>query len=184
MLNLRKSKLREKLLAYYFSNTEAVHYVRELANILEIDHANLSRELDNLENQGVFISHENGKQKYFQLNKRNPIFKELKGIIFKTIGLEGALRETFKALPDVNLAIIYGSFAQGKEDKISDADLLVVGDISLERIGGKIDDLEKKLQREINVIIYSPKEFLRKKKTDAFLKSILEKKYIVLKGNL
>lgn len=184
MLDLKKSKLREKLLVYYFSNPEAEHYIRELAQLLEVDHANLSRELDNLEKQGVFISHESGKQKYFQLNKRNPIFKELKGIIFKTIGIEGALRETFEALSDVNLAIIYGSFAQGKEDKISDVDLLVVGDISLERIGGKIDDLEKKLQREINVIIYSPKEFLRKKKIDAFLKSILGKKYIVLKGNL
>jgi len=184
MLDLKKSKLREKLLVYYFSNPEAEHYIRELAQLLEVDHANLSRELDNLENQGIFISHDRGKQKYFKLNKNNPIFKELKSIIFKTIGVEGILRNFFKNLSGVNLALIYGSFAQSKEDSLSDIDLLIVGDIDLEEISGKIDDLEKKLQREINVIIYSPKEFLRKKKTDAFLKGILEKKYIILKGNL
>jgi DNA-binding MarR family transcriptional regulator len=48
MLDLR-SKARQRLLAYFFTNPTARHHLRDLAERLRIDPANLSKELRRLE---------------------------------------------------------------------------------------------------------------------------------------
>lgn len=62
-----RSQLRRKLLAYYFTNPDARRYVRELASLLSLDAANLSRELAAGEWQGLFVSELSGIQKYYRL---------------------------------------------------------------------------------------------------------------------
>jgi len=47
MLDLR-SKARQRLLAYYFTNPTARHHLRDLAARLSIDPSNLSKELRRL----------------------------------------------------------------------------------------------------------------------------------------
>lgn len=180
MLNIFKSKLREKLLVYYFSSTDAEHYIRELSKILEVDATNLSRELAGLERQGFFVSQKRGQQKYFWLNKKHPLFKEIKDIISKTAGIAGSLKNTFGESPGLKFALLYGSFAKSEEDSFSDIDILLVGDIGFEEIGEMVSDLERKFQREINFKIYSLKEFLKKRNKDAFLRNILREKHVVL----
>ena len=85
-LDLESSTLKKKLLGYYFTNPENRYYVRELALRLSVDPTNLSKELRRLEKTGLFISHKQGNLKYFSLNSENPIYQELKSMIFKTIG--------------------------------------------------------------------------------------------------
>ena len=178
---LFKSELTKKIFAYYFTNPEVSHYVRELARILKTDPTNLSRELAALEKQGIFVSRLEGKQRHYRLNKINPLFKELKSIVLKTYGAAGSLKVLLNKLNGVDLAILYGSFAAGEEDQASDIDILIVGDIGPEQISEAIGELEDKLQREINVKTYSPDEFLKnKRKGDPFLKSVFASKYIVL----
>ena len=53
MLDFR-SKARQHLLAYYFSNPTARHHLRDLAERLGIDPSNLSKELGRLEREGLF----------------------------------------------------------------------------------------------------------------------------------
>jgi predicted transcriptional regulator len=67
MMDLR-SKLRRELFACYFTNPSASHYLRELAQLLRADPANLSRELASLQQQGLFISETRGRQKYFHFS--------------------------------------------------------------------------------------------------------------------
>ncbi len=69
---IANSKLRKKLIAYYFSNIEAEHYLREIASILNLDPSNLSKELNALEKEGVFISQVRGRIKLYRLNKSYP----------------------------------------------------------------------------------------------------------------
>jgi hypothetical protein len=73
MIDLR-SKARQRLLAYYFANPAARLHLRDLAGQLDIDPANLSKELRRLETEGLFRSEVNGRQKYFQLNRDYPLF--------------------------------------------------------------------------------------------------------------
>ena len=62
MFDLR-SRARQRLLAYYFTNPAARHHLRDLADRLNIDPSNLSRELRRLEGDGLFRSEVSGRQK-------------------------------------------------------------------------------------------------------------------------
>lgn len=182
---IAKSRLRKKLLSYFFTNPQANLYLREASSILKEDAGNLSRELSNLEKNGIFISEVKGKQKFFSLNKRYPLYRELKSIVFKTIGIEGSLREIVNSDEDIKLAFIYGSFADSQENASSDIDLFIVGNPDEDRLLERIENLEDRIQREINYNIYSEKEFEKKlNKKEGFFQNILKRPKIVLKGKL
>jgi predicted nucleotidyltransferase len=175
--------LRKKLLTYSFTHPGEDYYVRELAAIIEEDPGNLSRELKKLENEGIYNSHPRGNSKFYSLNKKHPLFKELKNIILKTEGVEGSLKDLILKYPDISLAFIYGSYAKGQEKKTSDIDLVLVGNFSNDKFTGQIRSLEAKLNREINFTSYAKEEFKKEQgKKGSFLDTILKDKLIILKG--
>ena len=184
-LELTRSRLRKKILSYFFTNPSAKLYLRETASILGEDAGNLSKELTKLEQAGVFISALRGNQKYFSLNKKYPLYKELRSIIFKTIGVEGSLNRIVNEVAGIEAAFIYGSFAMNKENSMSDIDLFILGNPDEDSLMAKIDILEKKLRREINYNIHSRKEFREKvRKKDSFIMNVLKGSKLILKGSL
>jgi predicted nucleotidyltransferase len=186
-LEITKSRLRNKILLHFFTNTDDEMYLREMALRLKEDPGNLSKELSRLEKEGVFISQFRGKQKYFFLNKTYPLFNELKSIIFKTIGIQGSLQNIINETSGIVTALIYGSFATGKENASSDIDLcLIVKDsvFNENNFISKIDGLEKTISREINYIYYSEEEWEKQiNENDSFIINIKMGPKIVLKGD-
>lgn len=184
-LEITKSRLRKKIFSYFFTNPAANLYLREIASILNEDAGNLSKELSKMQKEGIFICVTRGNQKYFSLNEKHPLYKELKSVIFKTIGVEGSLKKIINEIDDIKLSFIYGSFVQNKESSISDIDLLIVGRPDEDKVMEQIEALERRLQREINYNIYPEKEFKgRLRKKDSFLTNILRRPKIILKGSL
>ena len=180
MINLR-SKLRRKLLGYYFTNPSASHYLRELAELLRLDPANLSRELARLERQGLFVSERRGVQKYFCLNRHYALYEELRRIVLKTVGAVGQLRNSLKQIPGVQEAYLYGSFARNQQDAASDIDVLLIGEPESEVVEEAVRKLERQLHREINYTLLDQKEFkARRASKDAFLEDIWRHKRISL----
>ena len=179
--------LRNKILLHFFTNTDDEMYLREMALRLKEDPGNLSKELSRLEKEGIFISQFRGKQKYFFLNKTYPLFNELKSIIFKTIGIQGSLQNIINETSGIVTALIYGSFATGKENASSDIDLcLIVKDsvFNENNFISKIDGLEKTISREINYIYYSEEEWEKQiNENDSFIINIKMGPKIVLKGD-
>jgi len=182
---ITKSRLRRKLLAYFFASPETNLYVREASSILKEDAGNLSKELIRLEKNGIFISAIRGRQKYFSLNKKYPLFNELKSVVSKTVGIEASLKEIANADAGIKTAFIYGSFAQKKETRSSDIDLLLIGRPDEGRLTEKIDALERKLGREINFTIYSEKALSDKiKRKNSFILNLIKRPKVFLKGKL
>ncbi len=186
-LEITKSRLRNKILLHFFTNTEDEMYLREMALRLKEDPGNLSKELSRLEKEGIFISQFRGKQKYFFLNTNYPLFNELKSIISKTIGIQGSLQNIINITSGIVTAFIYGSFATGKENASSDIDLcLIVKDsvFNENNFISKIDGLEKTIYREINYIYYSKEEWEKQiNENDSFIINIKMGTKIVLKGD-
>lgn len=177
------TKLRKKLLTYSFTHPEESFYVRELSTFIDEDPGNLSRELRKLEVEGLFLSSTRGRLRLYKLNKSYPLFSELKKIVFKTEGVEGSLRKLVGPYPGISLAFIYGSYARNEEKKLSDVDLVVVGDFPQPEFTRDVRNLEEKLNREINFTTYSPEEFQKEsQKEGGFLFEILEGKRIMIKG--
>ena len=88
-------------------------------------------------------------------------------------------------IKEIKIAILYGSFAKGKERRDSDIDLLIVGSPRVEdRLMEEIPGLEKQFQREVNFKLYSEAEYREKRaKGDPFLEEVLSDQKIILKGN-
>lgn len=185
MTVLLNTKLRRKLLAYSFTHADEQYYVRELSGLIDEDPGNLSRELKRLEDEGLYTSVTRGRIKLYALNTEYPLFKELKGIIFKTEGVEGSLNQIVGRYTGIPLAFIYGSYAKHKENKASDIDLVVVGEFPPGEFTRDIRDLEAKLNREINYTVYTRAEFEQERnKEGGFLQLVLADKIIILKGEL
>lgn len=185
MFPLISSKLRRKLLTYSFTHPDENYYVRELSLLINEDPGNLSRELKKLENEGVYHSVTRGRVKFFSLNRKYPLFHELKEIIFKTEGVQGSLRDLVQRYKGITLAFLYGSYAKNKERSSSDIDLVVVGEFSRSSLTRGIRKLESTLNREINFTAYTPKEFEKERsKNGNFLNLVLKDEVIVLKGTL
>ena len=179
------SKLKSKLLSYFFTNPEKSLYVRELGIILDLDPGNLSRELRKLEQEGIFTSYTKGQIKFYSVDKKYPLFSDLKNLIFKTEGVEGSLRQLVSEYAGVVLAFIYGSYAKGKERGSSDIDIVVVGSFPRDEFTRKLRALEAKLNREANFNSYTKAEFAKESKQNGgFLNMVIKDKIILLKGNL
>lgn len=184
LIHLAKSTLKKRLLAYFFTNPESQLYLREIANLIHVDPTNLLRTLRDFEAEGVFISVKRGNQKYFSLNRKYPLFEELKSTIFKTVGVSGTLKTLFKKLPGIKRAFIYGSFAKNSERASSDIDLCLVikkSEFKEEALLKELHALEKQLGREISYIFFSEEEWNKKiTEKDSFREGILKGKRVEL----
>jgi predicted nucleotidyltransferase len=179
-----RSKARQQLLAYYFTNPTARHHLRDLAGRLSVDPSNLSKELGRLEHEGLFRSEVNGRQKYFQLNPEYPLFDEVRKIIAKTIGAAPLITQSLKRVDGIDEAHLYGSFARNQQDAASDIDVLVIGAPREEALAHAMQRLERQLGREINYTVLTRKEFeSRRARKDTFLENVWHNKRVVLIGS-
>jgi predicted nucleotidyltransferase len=182
MIDLR-SKARQRLLAYYFANPTARLHLRDLAERLNIDPSNLSKELGRLEREGLFRSDVSGRQKYFQLNREYPLFAEVRGIVSKTIGASSLIAQSLKKIEGIEEAYLYGSFASNQQDGASDIDVLVIGTPRDEVLAEAVRKIERQLGREVSYTILTRKEFdSRRGRKDAFLESVWHNKRVSLIG--
>ena len=184
ILNITKSKTRKAILELYFNRQGKKYYLRELEKIIHFPVQNIRRELIKLEKTSIFKREKSGNQVYYLLNTKSPIFNDFKNIIEKTIGIENQIRVELSDLKGISKAFIFGSFADGTLDALSDIDIMIVGDINEDDLIGKISTLENRFEREINYHIFSDKEFTkRKQEKDSFVSRILSKPTIFLVEN-
>jgi len=184
MFRITKSKLREELLALYFTNPNKKYYLRELERLLNFSVGNIRRELIKLESTGLFLIENKGNLVYYYLNQSYPLFEELKSIIFKTSGAPKMLQNFLEKFSSISQAFIYGSFAKGDEREDSDIDLLIIGEVNEDKLIEAVNRLERKLQREINYAIYEKEDFKKKKEEgNPFILDILKEKKIFLIGD-
>jgi predicted nucleotidyltransferase len=182
MLNLR-SKVRPRLLAYYFMNPTVRHHLRDLAERLSIDPSNLSKELGRLERDGLFLSEVSGRQKYFQLNRVYPLFDEVRSIVPKTIGAVALITQCLKKIEGMGEAYLHGSFARKRQDAASDLDVLVIGSPREQVLAEAMRKLDRQLGREINYTVLTRKEVeSRRARKDAFLENVWHYKRDLLLG--
>ena len=179
-----KSKARQAIFRLYFTNPEQRYYLRALERVLGTPVSILRKELVSLEQEGLFSSSKQGNLLYYSLNKEYPLYHEIKAIVFKTIGVQGAIAKCLFPLKGIETAFIYGSYAKNSSQAKSDVDLFIIGTPNEDTLIENIHGLEKELQREINYSIYSRSDFdNKKKKKDPFIVDVLKNKKIFLVGD-
>jgi len=145
----------------------------------------LHRELKALAEAGLLLFARQGNQVRYRANTACPIYEELASIFSKTIGLAGILRDALAGLADrIELALVFGSLAAGRQKSGSDVDLLIIGEISLLEVVKALSEAQSQLGREINPVIMTAEEFIaQQEKEDRFVARVLDEPKIFLMGN-
>jgi predicted nucleotidyltransferase len=183
MERLFGSRLRSKVLGWFFTHVDERFFVRQLKSLLNEDPTNLSRELSRLESLSILVSEREGRQKYFRVNKGSPFFEEMKGLILKTAGVAGVIKTALERIGGIKYAFVYGSFAKNQEKTESDVDLIVIGKANLDEIEDALSKGEGQLGRSINLTFYSTREFREKiESKDSFVRTVLTNPKIMLIG--
>ena len=74
---------RERVLIYILARGEG--YAREMARFFETDLLGIQRQLEKLENGGVFYSRQAGRTRLYSFNPRYPFLPELRSLLDKAI---------------------------------------------------------------------------------------------------
>jgi len=163
-LYLTKSKIRQDLLALFFTNPSRRYYLRELERILQYSAGSIRRELLKFQKDNLFRTQRTANLLYYSVNNEHPLYTELESIIFKTIGVPATLKKIISSLDRIQAAFIYGEFASRQSKASGDIDIMIIGDPDLSLLFTEIARVEKKLDRDMNVTVYTPDEFRSKKK--------------------
>lgn len=183
LTTLITSKTRRDLLVLFLTHPESRYYQTQLIRDLKMPSSIIQSELKKLSEIGFVTSEKEANIRYFQVNKSFPLYGELKSIIYKTVGLADALKESLSEIGEIKVAFIYGSVAKNLENVSSDIDVMVIGKISTDRVHDAISKAENSLGREVNYSVYSPADWnkaLKEKK--AFVRDVAKGKKIFLIG--
>ena len=176
-------RTRGAVLSILYGHVGKGFYLRQLARLTNIALGPVQREIRQLVEAGLVSKKTIGTQTLYSANRESPVFREIKGLVTKTVGMHDVLAEALSSLQDeINLAFVYGSVARSREREHSDVDVMVVGNVDFDAIVEKLRDAEKTLNREINPTVYSIREFSKKLRGN-FLKTVLAEKKLFIIGD-
>ncbi len=159
------SKSRVRILEQVLLNPDAEYHIRKLSRVVGVSPVQAQKELSNLQSLGLLKSRREGNMVLYRSERRSPIWDDLKRIFLKTESVGQVIREGMgnDCSEGIKYAAIYGSVARGTETATSDVDMLVVGDnVNEDSVLYSIAKIEKNIGREINISIWTEKEFRQK----------------------
>lgn len=176
-------EVRTRLLAAIMRDADREWYLSELAAFCGLRPSSLQREVAMLARVGILAMRRSGNRIYYRANRENPIFPELQSLMTKTAGVRDVVLNALENVTtEIRLAFVFGSIAAGKETSVSDLDLMVIGDVSLEDLDAPISEIASRTNRIVNLVAYDVAEFREKVNSgNHFLTTVLrnEKMFII-----
>jgi predicted nucleotidyltransferase len=178
--------VQQRVLGLLFGQPERRFQSAELIRLAGSGTGAVHRQLQRLAAAGLVGVTRDGNQKYYQAEKKSPVFRELHGLIVKTVGVVEPLRSALAPLADqIHLAFVFGSVAKASERAGSDIDLLVVtDDLAYAEIYAALETAEKSLGRTINPTVFTLAEWKRKRaRNDSFAARITTQRRLFVIGS-
>jgi predicted nucleotidyltransferase len=164
-----------RVLEFFLTHPSLEIHLNELARNLEIAQGSAKSYCDAFVDEGLILESSKGNLRLFKLNRDDFAVREMMRAYYllklKHLDIERLAEGTSLA--------IYGSFARGDIDELSDLDLLVIGEeSSVDR--DKVLKLQDALGREVQLTLlpYYRWENM-KKEGDKFAESVLKKHVLV-----
>src|SRR3981189_1750821 len=125
--NALVSKVQQRVLALIFGQPERSFYASEIIRNVQSGTGAVERELSRLRRSGLVSVERIGNQKHYRANHESPIYRELQGLVLKTVGLVEPLAEALEPYAaNINAAFVFGSVAKGTHHEGSDIDIMVI----------------------------------------------------------
>lgn len=183
------SKTRVKLLHLFLNSPGQSFYVREITRKIDEQINSVRRELSNMLEVGVITSDSADNKLYYQVNQRYDYYLPLRAIfgdkaseMANASSLASEPTDEYsmaiRSIPGLRLALIAGVLVRGSTSAV---DVLLVGNLSAQKVRSAISVIEKGEGRDINYTVLSYEEFYyRLSVRDRFITEILNGKYVVL----
>lgn len=180
------TQTQQRVLGLLFGQPDKNFTVSEAIALADGGSGAVQRELQRLSAGGLVTVTQIGNQKRYQANADAPIHAELVGILQKTTGLAGPLREALAPLADeIAVAFVYGSIAKRSDTATSDVDLMIVSDtLGYAEVFGAVETAAKRLRRAVNPTVYTRPELAKRIRSgNAFVSRMLDQPKIWLIGD-
>jgi predicted nucleotidyltransferase len=174
---------RGAVLSVLYGHVGKAFYLRQLARLTDIALGPVQREMQQLVAAGLVTRKAIGPQTLYTANQKSPVFREIKNLVNKTVGMHDVLAKALNPLHErINFAFVFGSVPRLRETEQSDVDLMIVGKVDFDEVVERLAEAEKTLNREINPTVYSIREFGKKVRGN-FLKTVLAEKKLFIIGD-
>ena len=144
--------VQQRVLGLLFGQPTRRFQSAELIRLARGGTGAVHRQLARLEAAGWVTATRVGNQKHYQANAQCPAFRELRGLVAKTVGLVEPVRQALLPLAErIDAAFVYGSVAKGTDRATSDIDLMVLSDdLDYTELFSALKEAEAALGRSIN----------------------------------
>lgn len=183
LLGILFPQARAEVLRLLFADESRELHLRELTRQSGLSLGTLQSEVEKLSAADLLLSRRDGNRRYFRANAAHPLFADLRQLVLKTAGLREVLIEALHGLADIDLAFVFGSLAADTGKAGSDVDLLVIGDVGLRALAPHLHKASERLGREINPVTMTTAEWKRDRNTKPFLRDVVAKEKLWIKGN-
>ena len=154
--SLITSKTRIKLLLKFFINPSTKAYLRELAKEFDVSTNSIRLELNRLEESNLLISQTQGRTVQYQANTKNTLFKDIRNIALKYVGIDSLIENIISKLGDLRSAYIIGDYAYGMDTGI--IDVVLIGSIDKDILNQLVEKTEILIHRKIKWLILEEEE--------------------------
>lgn len=151
------SKTRVKLLLKFFLNPEMVSYLRELAGEFGESTNSIRVELNSMTEAKLLKREKNKNTVAYKANKTHPLFKEIRSIILKTIGIDKLITSIIDNIGKPDLIILTGDYARGIDSGI--IDIVIVGSVDQTNLLKYIAQVEKIIERKVRYLVLYLEEY-------------------------
>lgn len=180
------SEAKAEVLRLLLMHPERNFYQREIAERTGLHIRAVQQALEPLVETGIVTKERRGNQVFYCANPNSAVLPELTGLVVKTIGIAGPLGAALSSLSEeIDIALIFGSFASGRFRPQSDVDLLVIGAASPRDVVSALSRAAREIGREVNPVVMSPDELrVRVSEEDHFVTSVLSGPKVFVVGDL
>ncbi len=187
MKNALFTDSQAKVHSWIFGQPERFYHLSELRRLTGLSSASLQREINRLVDAGLASSKMQGNQRQISANRQSPLFKELRDLTRKVMGVAPMIQEALLPIENkIEIAFVYGSVAKQSDTAESDIDVMLVGrDLTLSDILEHLLPAEEILCRKINPTYYTVHEFKKRlSDADSFVNKVLSQSNLQIFGNM
>lgn len=187
MKNALFTDSQAKVHLWIFGQPERFYHLSELRRLTGLSSASLQREINRLVDAGLASSKMQGNQRQISANRQSPLFKELRDLTRKVMGVAPMIQEALLPIENkIEIAFVYGSVAKQSDTAESDIDVMLVGrDLTLSDILEHLLPAEEILCRKINPTYYTVHEFKKRlSDADSFVNKVLSQPTLQIFGNM
>lgn len=163
-----------RVVTHFLLNPDRRMHFRALKEHTQLGTGALQRELKRLEDMRLVWRSEDGGRVYHRPNIEHPSWGAFRVLLREHADPAEVLWQVLNHITGIHAAFIFGSTASGDTRPDSDVDVFILGDDPLVGIGGAALDAASLLEREIDVVRYTPDKLAsRLDSKNAFVKNVI-----------